>query len=424
MTFSPTSLRDDAASQTDELIRLRRALHAVPEVGLDLPRTQETVLAALDGLPLEITTGRGLSSVTAVLRGGASGSGSGSGSGEGGEGGEGRGARCVLLRGDMDALPLTERTGLPFAAPAGTERMHACGHDLHTTMLVGAARLLAAHRERLAGDVIFMFQPGEEGYDGAGHMLAEGVLDAAGPDRRPVAAYALHVTSGMYHAGVLAARGGPQLAASSVLDVTVRGAGGHGSQPHKSRDPIPAACEMVTALQTWITRSFDVFDPVVLTVGRFHAGTATNIIPDTARFAATVRSFSTANLARLREGLVAVCEGVAAAHGLTVEARFTEQYPVTVNDVGEAAFAADAVRETFGEERYVPMENPILGAEDFSRVIDEVPGAMLFLGATLPDRDPETAPSNHSPLAAFDESVLPDGAALYAELATRRLAAA
>ncbi|MGK5532953.1 M20 metallopeptidase family protein [Streptomyces sp. URMC 129] len=394
------TLLDDARALAGDLVALRRRLHAVPELGLRLPRTQETVLTALDGLPLEVSTGRALTSVTAVLRGA-------------------RPGPTVLLRGDMDALPVTERTGLPFAADA--ERMHACGHDLHTAMLVGAARLLSARRDRLAGNVLFMFQPGEEGWDGAGHMLAEGVLDAAG--ERPVAAYALHVTSHIWPSGVFAARGGPLLAASGVLEVTVRGAGGHGSAPHRARDPIPAACEMVTALQTWITRTFDVFDPVVLTVGSFHAGTQSNVIPDTATFHATVRALSAGNRARLREGTVAVCEGVAAAHGLAVEAEFTEQYPVTVNDAAETAFAADVVRELHGEERYAPMENPILGSEDFSRVIDAVPGAMLFLGATMPGADPGTAPPNHSPLAAFDEAVLPDGAALYAELAVRRLAA-
>ncbi|MFR9725343.1 M20 metallopeptidase family protein [Streptomyces sp. MS19] len=394
------NLREDALSLSDDLIRLRRDLHAVPEVGLDLPRTQETVLGALDGLPLELSTGQGLSSVTGVLRGALPGP-------------------TVLLRGDMDALPVTERTGLPFAAQG--ERMHACGHDLHTAMLAGAATLLSAHRDRLAGNVLFMFQPGEEGWDGAGQMLDEGVLDAAGD--RPVAAYALHVMSNDTPRGVFTARGGPAMASSNVLEVTVRGAGGHGSAPHRAKDPIPAACEMVTALQTFVTRAFDVFDPVVLTVGRFHAGTATNIIPDTASFAATIRCFSEEAKDRLREGTLAVVRGIAAAHGLEVEADFSEQYPVTVNDAAEAAFAADTVRELHGEERYRPMENPILGSEDFSRVIAEVPGAMLFLGATLEGREPETAPGNHSPLAAFDESVLPGGAALYAELAVRRLTA-
>ncbi|WP_129842054.1 M20 family metallopeptidase [Streptomyces sp. RFCAC02] len=394
------NLLDDAHSLSDDLIRLRRDLHAVPEVGLDLPRTQETVLAALDGLPLDISTGRSLSSVTGVLRGA-------------------RPGPTVLLRGDMDALPVAERTGLPFAAAA--DRMHACGHDLHTTMLAGAARLLSAHRDRLAGNVVFMFQPGEEGYDGAAHMLQEGVLDAAG--ERPVAAYALHVLSNTHGRGQFVARGGPTMASSNVLDVTVRGAGGHGSAPHRAKDPIPAACEMVTALQTFVTRSFDAFEPVVLTVGRFQAGTATNIIPDTASFSATIRCFSADVRDTLREGTLAVCRGIAAAHGLDVDAEFSEQYPVTVNDAAETAFAADTVREVHGDERFEPMENPQLGAEDFSRVIDAVPGAMVFLGAALEGRDPDSAPGNHSPLAAFDESVLPDGAALYAELAVRRLAA-
>ncbi|MDT0320008.1 M20 metallopeptidase family protein [Streptomyces millisiae] len=394
------NLLDDANALADDLTQLRRRLHAVPEVGLDLPRTQETVLAALEGLPLDVTTGASLTSVTAVLRGATPGP-------------------TVLLRGDMDALPVAERTGLPFAADNG--RMHACGHDLHTTMLAGAARLLSAHRDRLAGNVVFMFQPGEEGYDGAGRMLAEGVLDATG--ERPVAAYALHVMSHTYPTGVFTGRGGPLLASSNVLKVTVRGAGGHGSLPHRAKDPIPAACEMVTALQTYATRAFDIFDPVVITVGTFQAGTATNIIPDTATFSATVRSFSAASLAKLREGTVAVCQGVAAAHGLEVTAEFSEQYPVTVNDGAEAVFAADTVRETFGEEWYTRLENPIPGAEDFSRVVDEIPGAMVFLGATPVGADPESAPANHSPLATFDESVLPAGSALYAELATRRLTA-
>ncbi|MQS08753.1 M20 metallopeptidase family protein [Streptomyces alkaliphilus] len=394
------NLRDDARALSDDLIRLRHDLHRIPEVGLDLPRTRERVLAALDGLPLEISTGESLSSVTAVLRGA-------------------RPGPTVLLRGDMDALPVAERTGLPYAAEG--DLMHACGHDLHTAMLAGSAHLLAAHRDRLAGDVVFMFQPGEEGWDGAGHMLAEGVLEASGS--RPVAAYALHVSSSTHASGIFATRTGPLLAASNVLDVTVRGAGGHGSAPHRAKDPIPAACEMVTALQTWLSRTFDVFDPVVLTVGSFHAGTLPNIIPDTARFRATVRSFSSEAFERLREGLPAVCRGVGAAHGLEVDAEFVEQYPTTVNDAAEADFIAETVREVHGEERYEPMENPILGAEDFSRVIAEVPGAMAFLGATLPGRDPETAPSNHSPLAAFDDAVLADGAALYAELAVRRLEA-
>ncbi|MFD8324806.1 M20 metallopeptidase family protein [Streptomyces lydicus] len=393
-------LRDDARALSDDLVRMRRTLHRIPETGLDLPRTQEAVLAELDGLPLEISTGAGLSSVTAVLRGG-------------------RPGPAVLLRGDMDALPVAERTGLDFAADHG--RMHACGHDLHTTMLTGAAKLLSAHRDRLAGDVLFMFQPGEEGYDGAGQMLAEGLLDAAG--RRPEAAYAIHVLSAGLPGGVFRTRGGTAMAASNVLRVTVRGEGGHGSMPHRAKDPVQAGCAMVTALQAWITRTFDVFDPVILTVGTFHAGTQQNVIPDTAVFEATVRSFSDAAQARVKDGTVEVCRGIAAAYGVGVDAEFVEMYPVTVNDHAEADFAADAVREALGEERFTPQPQPLQGSEDFSRVLAEVPGAMLFLGAPPAGADPERSANNHSPLAEFDDAVLADGAAVYAELAARRLAA-
>ncbi|GAA2804743.1 M20 family metallopeptidase [Saccharopolyspora taberi] len=395
------SVREDARDLAEDLVRLRRALHAEPEIGLDLPRTQEKALAALDGLPLELSTGVGLTSVTGVLRGS-------------------RPGPVVLLRGDMDALPLSESVGSDYRSRVDG-RMHACGHDLHTAMLVGAAHLLSERRDSLAGSVIFMFQPGEEGYDGAGHMLGEGTLEAAGT--RPVAAYALHVTSAGLPRGVFTTRRGPALAAADTLTVTVRGAGGHGSAPHLAKDPIPAACEMVTALQTFVTRSFDPFDSVVLTVGSFHAGTQNNIIPPEARFEATVRSFSPAAHARVKDGAVRVCRGIAGAHGLEADVDFTEQYPVTVNDRREAEFAADAVAEVHGEERFAWAEQPMTASEDFSRVLDEVPGAMVLLGACPADRDPGRAPFNHSPLAEFDDAVLGDGAALYAELALRRIAA-
>lgn len=180
------------------------------------------------------------------------------------------------------------------------------------------------------------------------------------------------------------------------------------------------ACEMVTALQTMVTRRFDVFDPVVVTVGTFHAGTRRNVIPDDAVFEATVRTFTPAAAERVAEVAVRLCEDIAAAHGLTAEVDFVPEYPVTVNHVAEHDFLADTVREAFGEERFAPLADPITGSEDFSRVLDRVPGAFVFLGADTTG-DPETAPGNHSPLAAFDDSVLADGAALLAELAVRRL---
>jgi amidohydrolase len=409
-SYSP-DFTDDARALAGDLADLRHRLHAEPEIGLSLPRTQEKVLAALDGLPLEVTTGTTTTSVTAVLRG------------RGGTQQNGNAASgdrpVVLLRGDMDALPVAEEVDVPFRSTVPGV-MHACGHDLHTAMLAGAAKVLAGRREQLAGDVVFMFQPGEEGFDGARYMIEEGVLDAAGT--RPAAAYALHVMSNLTPRGTVASRPGPLMAASDGVFVTVTGRGGHGSTPHLSRDPIAAACEMVSALHVAMTRSIDTFAPTVLTIGSFHAGTKRNIIPETATFEATVRTFDRSVRQVLAETVQRVCEGVAAAHGVDVEVRYDEEYPVTVNDQAEAAFALGVAEDLFGSGAALRLPNPITGSEDFSRVIAEVPGAMLFLGALVDGRDPLTAPSNHAPQAAFDDSVLAQGTALYAALAARRLA--
>jgi hippurate hydrolase len=394
------AVRDEAAKLAEEIAELRHAIHAEPEIGLDLPKTQRKVLDALAGLPLEVSTGQAVSSVTAVLRGG-------------------RPGPVVLLRGDMDALPVTEETGLPYA-PAIPGAMHACGHDLHTAMLAGAAKLLSARQAELPGAVIFMFQPGEEGYAGARCMINEGVLDAAG--QRPVAAYALHVTSNRLPSGVFSTRPGPLLAAADQITVTVHGRGGHASMPHQAADPIPATCEMVIALQTMVTRKFDVFDPVVITVGSFHAGTTDNVIGGQARFLATARSYSARSRAALAEEVPRLINDIAAAHGLTAEADYADEYPVTVNDADEAAFVLQTVTEVFGPDRGEQARFPITGAEDFSFVLEQVPGAFAFLGACPPDRDPATAPTNHSAIAVFDDAVLAEGTALYAELALRRLA--
>ncbi len=394
----------DAHALAPDLEDLRHRLHRRPELGLHLPRTQQAVLDELDGLGLEVSVGSSCSSVTAVLRGGAPAAG---------------GPRTVLLRGDMDALPVHEEVDVPFRSEVDGV-MHACGHDLHTAMLAGAARVLAAHRDTLPGDVVFMFQPGEEGFDGAGHMIAEGLLDAAGP--RPDAAFALHVMSNLTPRGSVATRSGPLMAASDGLFVEVRGEGGHGSSPHLSRDPVPAACEMVLALQTAMTRTVDAFAPAVLTVGTLHAGTKRNIIPDTATFEATVRTFDPAVRALISRTAERVCRGVAAAHGVEVTVTYAQEYPVTVNDAAETDFALQVADELFGADATLRLPTPITGSEDFSRVIAQVPGAMLFLGALVDGPDLGAAPSNHSPRAAFDDRVLPAGTALYASLAARRLA--
>ena len=405
------TVADDALALTDDLVRLRHRLHRRPEIGLDLPRTQQTVLEALSGLDLEITTGKALSSVTAVLRG------------EGSVGRPGPGARpgrrpVVLLRADMDALPVHEELDVPYRSETDGV-MHACGHDLHVTSLVGAAHLLAAQRASLPGDVVLMFQPGEEGYDGAGHMIAEGVLDAAG--RRADAAYALHVMSGLAPRGHVVSRPGPMLAASDGLFVTLHGRGGHGSAPENAADPVPAIGQIVLGAQAVVGRVVGPFQTGLVTFGKVEAGTRRNIIPATAYAEATMRTVDPAVRERLRDALVRYCEGVAAAHGLTAEVRFEPEYPVTVNDDSEYAFARDTLTELFGADRFAEMPDPIAGAEDFSRVIAEVPGVMVFLGAALEGRDWQTAPDNHSALAGFDDAVLPDGAALLAALAERRL---
>lgn len=394
------SITERARELQPDLVRLRRALHREPELGLAVPRTQEKVIAALDGLPLEITPGTGLGSVTAVLRGGRPGG-------------------AVLLRGDMDALPVTEKSGVDYASEV-PGAMHACGHDLHTAGLVGAATLLAERRERLQGDVVFMFQPGEEGHNGAGRMIEEGVLDAAG---KPLdAAYALHVAANRLPGGLVATRPGTVTSASDVLKVTVRGAGGHGSTPASAKDPVPVACEIVTAVQTWVTRRFDIFDPVVVTVGSFHAGTQQNVIPETATFEATVRSYSEAAHEQLVEGLPRLVRGIAQAHGVDAEIDYHVQYPVTVNDPGEAAFALDTARELLGPTQAWQAPNPANGSEDFAFVLQRTPGAMLLVGAAPEGVDPLSAPMNHSPHAVFDDRILGRQAALLTVLAEERLA--
>ena len=390
-----------AARLHPELRALRRAIHADPELGNDNPRTQARILDALAGLDLEITTGKSLTSVVAVLRGRA----------------ETTAVRpVVLLRADMDALPVNEATGQEFASTTGT--MHACGHDLHMAGLVGAVRILHELRNQLPGDVVFMFQPGEEGPGGAAPMIAEGVLDAAG--RRADAAYGLHVSAAQAPFGVWWGRPGTLMAAADQCAITVRGRGGHGSQPHNTADPVPVACEIAIGLQTMVTRQFHIFDPVVVTVGKIAAGTKENIIPDDARLDATVRTFSDATHSTIPERITRLAAGIAEAHGMTAEVNYVRGYPVTVNDDAEYAHVRNTVTDLFGADRYTELEHPLAGGEDFSFVGRQVPSAFIFL-STYPGEDWSTAPTNHSARALFDDGVLADAAALLAEVTIRRL---
>ena len=388
----------EAQEIQDELATLRRRFHQEPEIGLDLPKTQAKIVAALDGLGLEVTTGKGLSSVTAVLRGAKS-------------------DKTVLLRADMDALPVTELTDLAYKSQIDGA-MHACGHDLHVSMLIGAAKLLVKNKSQLNGDVVFMFQPGEEGFDGAGHMIKEGVLTASG--RKADATYGIHVSSSSTPTGAFTTKGGTMMASADEIHVTVLGMGGHGSQPHTAKDPIPVAAEMVSALQLMITRSFDAFDPVVITVGQFHAGTKANIIPDTAEFQATIRTFSPENRVRIKTEAVRLCTSIAEGYGLKADVKVVEQYPVTVNNDSHAQFVGKVAAELFGKDAYMDMPHPIAGAEDYSRVLEAVPGSYMFLGASV-DEDFMNSEVNHSPRAMFDDSVLYRGTAMLSELAVRSL---
>jgi amidohydrolase len=401
------SLLTDAREMHDELRAFRRAMHTEPEIGLDLPRTQERVLAALDPLGLELSTGTATTSVTGVLRGGGA--------------NPSKQRPTVLLRADMDALPVQELVDVDYRSHIDGA-MHACGHDLHTAMLVGAARLLAARRGELPGDVVLMFQPGEEGFGGGKIMVEEGVLEAAG--RRVDAAYGMHVFSALEPYGRFATKPGTMLAASDALAVTFRGKGGHGSSPHGAKDPVPAAAELITALQTTVTREFSIFDPIVVTVGVLRAGTKRNVIPDEAYVEATVRTFSPEAQAKAAEVLPRVARGIAAARGLEVSAEYHAEYPITANTPAEADFSRSVVEELFGDvERHHRWVDPIAGSEDFSFVLREVPGSFLGLGAVPPGLDPMATEFNHSPRAYFDDGVLADGAAVYAELAVRKLEA-
>ncbi|MCF2572669.1 M20 metallopeptidase family protein [Brevibacterium sp. UCMA 11754] len=399
MSASPSSsipdFRTEAKGLHDDLVRLRRTLHANPELGYQLPFTQKTVLEEIADLGLDISTGESLTSIVAVLKGG-------------------RPGPAVLLRGDMDALPVAEDTGLDYASTNGN--MHACGHDMHTAGLVGAARLLAAHRDELPGSIVFMFQPAEEVEGGAEPMIAEGLLEAA--DVPLVAAYGIHVEADVR--GRYTTKGGPLMAGFADLNLKVHGAGGHSSQPQATRDPVPAVAEIALALNTMVSRSFGIFDPVVVSVTQLEGSQASNIIPDTAKLTASVRYLSADSIALLQERVPEIAENIARAHRCTAEVDFRIGFPVTVNNPAETQLAIDRLGEVFGSDHVQEMAAPRMGSEDFSYVLQNVPGTFVFLGATPEGVDP-SAETNHSPRVVFDDGLLGDQAAALAHLAFTRL---
>jgi amidohydrolase len=378
-----------------DAIQLRRAIHAEPEVGLDTPKTTARVKAALAGLPLEIREGPSTSGVMAILRGPDNG-------------------RTVLLRGDMDALPLTEDTGLPFASQVAGA-MHACGHDTHVAMLAGAARALCERRDRLPGSVMFMFQPGEEGWHGARFMIEDGLLDPL-----PDAAFALHISPNVPH-GAIACRTGSMLASSDKIRIRVKGKGGHASMPHDALDPIPVACEIVMALQAFATRRVGVNDPAVITIARIESGTTDNIIPEFARLWGTIRTLSERTRKTAIEGVERVAKGVAAAHGAEAEVEIEPGFPVTVNDDRVVRRIEETATTLFGAGAWIRMPHPLMGAEDFSYVLQRTPGAMAMLGGTPEGGDYRSCCALHSNKMMIDESVMARGIAMHCAMAERLL---
>jgi amidohydrolase len=389
-------LLDAAVAEQERTIALRRAIHAEPELGLDCPRTTAKLKQALAGLPLSIRDSRATSGFVARLDGA-------------------RRGRTVLLRGDMDALPIHEETGLDFAS-ATPGHMHACGHDSHSAMLAAAARILCARREAIAGTILFMFQPGEEGMHGARHMIAEGLLD----DPAPEAAFALHVFPNM-PGGMIACRSGALLASADTVNATIRGKGGHAAMPHDAIDPVPIACEAVLALQSHIARRTTFTDPAVLSITRIAGGAAHNVIPDEVELLGTMRTLSDQARVATREAFERIVVKVAEAHGATAETRIDEGYPPTVNDLRAVALVRAVATEQFGEGAYFDIPAPIMGAEDFSYVLQKVPGAMAILGVAPGDGNPFERPPIHNAKMLVEESVLPRGVAMHCAFATRFL---
>lgn len=386
-------LLTEAKQYTDVLTSIRHDLHQIPEFGLNLPKTQARILQSIEGLG-EITLGKDLNSIGLVIRGANPGP-------------------TILLRADMDALSVREETELDFASTNGF--MHACGHDLHMTAGIGAAHLLATHKDKLNGNVLIWFQPGEEGHHGADIMIEEGFLELTGD--RPLAAYGLHVFTSL-PVGAVTTKPGPMMASAGDLHVTFHGSGGHGSMPWLSKDPITPMIEAIAALQNMLNKRFDQFDPVILNVGWIRAGDdmTTNVIADSASFGATVRTFSEKNTKLLHELTPKLIHSIAEGFGLTAEVSFGRATKVLMNDPA----AVERVRKVAGElvgPGYQDMPTPIAGGEDFASIVAEVPGAFVFVGACPPHIDHTKAPTNHSAKAMFDDSVLPLCSAILASLA-------
>jgi len=375
----------------DELKEWRHDIHAHPELGFEEQRTSDLVAQKLAGFGCELFRGIGKTGVVGRLRAGNS-------------------VRSIGLRADMGCLPIEEATNLPYSS-RNNGRMHACGHDGHTTMLLGAARYLAKTRN-FEGTVHFIFQPGEEGYGGGRVMVQEGLFDKFPCD----AVFAMHNKPGI-PIGNMAGRPGPMLAASDRFDIHIRGKGGHAAHPHHGIDPFVVGAQIVLALQTIPSRNIDPVDSAVISVGFIKGGSAYNVIPDELHIGGTVRSFRPEVRDRLEQRMSEVVKGAAALHGAEAVCEYRRGYPSTINHAAEAEFAADVAAEVCGADNIDRNVAPSLGGEDFCYMLQKVPGAMLWLG----NGPGEGGCMLHNARYDFNDSALPYGVSFFARLAERFL---
>jgi amidohydrolase len=383
-------LRHRVEAVTESLVAWRRALHRRPELGFAEHETAAFVAERLRGIALDVTTGIATTGVAGVLRAA-----------------EPKRAP-VLLRADMDALPIVEAPGRSYGSEV-TGKMHACGHDGHMAMLLGAASILSDVRERLDRDVVFCFQPGEEGFGGAAAMIDAGLLSRYGVAE----VYGLHLWS-LFPVGTVQIRPGPTMAAQDEFVATMIGKAGHGAMPHEARDPVVAAAQAIVALQSVVARSVDPIHAAVVSVGSLHGGSAANVIPEVATMHGTLRSFDEGVRELLRRRVREVLEGTAAAAGCRVEFTLHPGYPAVVNDASAVERVRRLAAAVVGAENVVEPP-PMAAAEDFAYFLREVPGAFTFIGAGNVARG-VTAP-HHSPAFDIDEAALPIGAELLARIA-------
>ncbi len=378
------------AEMTDEIAEWRRELHRIPELGYELHETSRVVADKLRSFGVDrIETGIARTGIVAVIHG---------------RHGDGP---VIGLRADMDALPIEEQTGKPWASLA-SGRMHACGHDGHTAMLLGAARYLAETRN-FAGSVALIFQPAEEGGGGGRVMVEEGIMERFGIQR----VFGMHNMPGL-PVGSFAMRHGPIMAATAEVNITVTGKGTHAAMPHKGIDPIVTAAQMVGALQTIASRSVDTNEALVVSITLFHAGSAHNIIPETAKLGGTVRFFEQGIGEKARERMQAIVEHVAAAHGASASLDFRWQYPATVNDPAQTDFAADIAADIAGPDKVDRNVARVLGGEDFAYMLQQRPGAFIFIG------NGDTAMLHH-PAYDFNDEAIPHGVSYWVKLAETTL---